>query len=665
MKTFFCILLVSITINISIAQKVNWSYKVEGSVWGAGVPMVSRYKFWKYSGAAEAEDAVGEGLKKSEKSPAVLHYKFIPLKSQQVIIIENFNPGAITKVEIGTSGKNGIKQEIYSAQAKVEAKEYKILNLNFPLTNFEVSDVWISVDYKAVEGVNQIAAVAISDLKEAYSPKINLSTELPFEGEPLNINEDMNGNKAPSSPRVTADGRYIFFNHNNGYEASYFSKLGIDGTCLGVIYSKFNLPIETSTATGLIAIMPDMNSAIISNMDKKPKFYEVYTDKKGKLKKRQILVKGYLNNDDANQNEIMSADGNTFIITQWRPGELDAFHEDLYFSHRLPNGDFSELINMGNVINTDGDEIPCFLSPDNTTLYFSSNGHVGYGDYDIYVTRRLDETWTNWSEPINLGSQINTDEKERYFTITASGDYAYFTKGATIAEKDLYRIKLSKPKAETPIVETVRPKPVILISGKVLDKKTNLPLEAEITFELLSQNKTIGYARSNAETGEYTITLPAGENYSFRAVAEKYITISENMEASQIADFKEIKRDLYLAPIEVGQVIRLNNIFFENGKAELKPESNFELEKLTAFLLDNPKVNIEISGHTDNVGGEQANLKLSDDRAKAVVNYLVSKSIPENRISAKGYGETKFVATNDTDEGKQLNRRVEFVILTK
>ena len=652
-------------VNLSMAQKVHWSYKVEGSVWGAGKPWVYDYRFWKYTAAIEAEDAPGKTQKKSAKSPAILHYQFIPLKTQQVIIVENYNPGAITKVEIGTYGKTGIRKEIYTAEAKAAPKEYRVLNLFCPLTDFEVTDIWISVDYKAIEGVNQIAGVAISDIKEAYSPKINLPAELAFEGDALNINEDISGDVSPSSPKITADGKYIFFNHMNPEETIFFSELGSDGTCLDVKPSIFNLPQGVSTATGLISIMPDKNSVIISNMSKKPIYYELYIDKKNRLKKREINVKGYQNDDRAYQNETVSSDGNTIIITQWRSGDLDVFKEDMYVAHRLPNGDFSELIKMGNTINSIGNDIPCYLSPDNVTLFFSSDGLIGYGNYDIFVSRRLDDTWTNWSEPINIGPQVNTKEKEKYFTITASGEYAYFTKAPSDGQKDIFRIKLAQPKAETPITETIRPKPVVLISGKVLDKKTNLPLEADITFEILSQNQTVGYARSNAITGEYTITLPAGENYSFRAVAEKYITISENIDASQTTEYKEIIRDLYLAPIEVGQIIRLNNIFFETGKAELKPESNFELEKLTAFLLDNSNINIEISGHTDNVGGEQTNLKLSEDRANAVVNYLIKKAIPSNRLIAKGYGETKFVATNDTDEGRQLNRRVEFVILSK
>ena len=337
----FLFLLFSLISTHVTSQNVHWSYKVEGSVWGYGKPLVYTYRFWKYCGAVEVEDAVGEGLKKSEKSPAEIHYQFIPLKTQQVIIIENYNPGAITKVEIGTSGKKGIRQEIYFGTAKAAEKKYRILNLFCPLTDYEVTDVWISVDYKAVEGVNQLAAVAISSLKEAYTPKINITAELPFEGEPLNIDEDIAGDKGPSAPRVSADGKYIFFDHNNGNEGIYCAKLGTDGKCQNVTYSSFNIPVETSTATGLVAIMPDLNSAIVSNMSKKPIYYEVYFDKKSRLKKRQITVKGYSNNEDANQNEIMSADGNTFIITQWRPGDLDAFHEDLYFAHRLPNGDFS------------------------------------------------------------------------------------------------------------------------------------------------------------------------------------------------------------------------------------------------------------------------------------------------------------------------------------
>ena len=361
----------------------------------------------------------------------------------------------------------------------------------------------------------------------------------------------------------------------------------------------------------------------------------------------------------------MSADGNTFITNQWRGADLDDFREDLYVAHRLPNGNFSELTHMGVDLNTTGNETPGFLSPDNVTLYFSSNGLLGYGGYDIYVTRRLDDTWTHWSEPVNLGPKINTDQNERYFTITASGDYAYFTKGKSIIEKDLYRITLSKPKLDQPIANTVRPQPVILIHGKVLDTNTKLPLDAEITYENLATGKTVGYARSNATTGEYTITLPVGTNYAFRAAAENYITISENMDATKITDYGEMERNLYMAPIEVGQVVRINNIFFETGKADLKPESDLELDKLVSFLQSNQKVIIEINGHTDNVGDDASNFKLSENRAKAVVGYLLTKSISTKQISAKGFGETKPLATNDTEEGRQRNRRVEFVILKK
>ena len=221
------------------------------------------------------------------------------------------------------------------------------------------------------------------------------------------------------------------------------------------------------------------------------------------------------------------------------------------------------------------------------------------------------------------------------------------------------------PKLDQPIANTVRPQPVILIHGKVLDTNTKLPLDAEITYENLATGKTVGYARSNATTGEYTITLPVGTNYAFRAAAENYITISENMDPTKITDYGEMERNLYMAPIEVGQVVRINNIFFETGKADLKPESDLELDKLVSFLQSNQKVIIEINGHTDNVGDDASNFKLSENRAKAVVGYLLTKSISTKQISAKGFGETKPLATNDTEEGRQQNRRVEFVILKK
>jgi outer membrane protein OmpA-like peptidoglycan-associated protein len=211
----------------------------------------------------------------------------------------------------------------------------------------------------------------------------------------------------------------------------------------------------------------------------------------------------------------------------------------------------------------------------------------------------------------------------------------------------------------------VRPKPVVLITGRVLDQKTGKPLSAEIVYNLITGGDPIGSAISNEETGEYQIVLPYGKNYRFNAIASGYYAVSENMDLSDLKEYKEIKRDLYLVPIEVGQVVRLNNIFFEFGRAELKQESFNELDRVVTLLTENPSMSIEIAGHTDNVGSDVDNLKLSQDRANAVVAYIVSKGISATRIVSKGYGESIAIADNSTEEGRAVNRRVEFKIINK
>lgn len=222
---------------------------------------------------------------------------------------------------------------------------------------------------------------------------------------------------------------------------------------------------------------------------------------------------------------------------------------------------------------------------------------------------------------------------------------------------------MRQPKKEELKSMTIKPEPVVIIKGKVLDKKTNLPLQAEILYTDLLTGKSMGTASSNGETGDYSIALPIGLYYSYLARSNKYLTVSENVDAREIGETSIIEKNLYLVPLEVGQIIRLNNIFFDFGKATLRPESYIELDEVVNVLKNNSKMEIEMSGHTDNVGSEDANLKLSEDRAKAVKDYIVSKGISENRIISKGYGKSKPITSNDTDEGRQLNRRVEFTIL--
>jgi outer membrane protein OmpA-like peptidoglycan-associated protein len=273
---------------------------------------------------------------------------------------------------------------------------------------------------------------------------------------------------------------------------------------------------------------------------------------------------------------------------------------------------------------------------------------------DMYIARRLDESWTKWTEPQNLGPQINSESWDAYYTVTASGDYAYFVSTEnSVGQGDIYRVKLP---------QALRPRPVVLLSGRVLDAKTHKPVNARIKYELLPSGREVGGALTNPTTGVYKITLPAGFTYGYRAEAPGYVPVSENLDLRSTEHYSEERRDLTLVPLEKGQTIRLNNIFFETAKAELRPESFAELDRVVDLLKSNPTMEIAITGHTDNVGTASMNRELSDARAKSVMSYLIEKGIAKKRLTAKGYGDSKPVASNDTEEGRQENRRVEFTI---
>jgi OmpA-OmpF porin, OOP family len=223
-------------------------------------------------------------------------------------------------------------------------------------------------------------------------------------------------------------------------------------------------------------------------------------------------------------------------------------------------------------------------------------------------------------------------------------------------ESDIVRVKL---------LEREKPDPVVLVSGNVYNKKTLQPLSASLVYETLPDGTVAGNGMSNPGDGAFKMVLPYDKNYSIRATADKFFAISENLNLDSLvkAGYKEIHKDLYLVPIEIGQVVRLNNVFFDFDKWNLRPESYVELDRVVKLLQENPAIEIEMSAHTDSYGSDDYNFKLSDNRARSVMEYILSKGIASTRITSQGYGETKPVVPNDTDENRQLNRRVEFKIL--
>lgn len=362
--------------------------------------------------------------------------------------------------------------------------------------------------------------------------------------------------------------------------------------------------------------------------------------------------------DFYNQSEYismsLSIDRNFLILAVDRDDSYGG--EDLYVCFRNGNT-YTKPLNLGPVVNTSEDDFTPFIAADNTTLYYSTDGYDGYGSADIFITKRLDDSWTNWSIPKNLGPEINTINWDAYYTIPASGEFAYLvSSNNSIGKTDVFMIKQS---------EDAKPNPVALIFGKVINAKTKEPVQAEIVYRLMSSDSVIGKAMSDGQNGQYKIILPYNNAYSFYASKSGFYPISENINISNISEYIDLERDLYLSPIEKGDVIRLNNVFFDFDSAVLKEDSYFELKRLITVLQENPEMIIQIGGHTDSDGSDEYNQRLSQNRVNAIIVYLINNQIDSHRLTAIGYGELKPIATNETEEGKARNRRVEFTIIEK
>jgi len=362
-----------------------------------------------------------------------------------------------------------------------------------------------------------------------------------------------------------------------------------------------------------------------------------------------LRVHDYVNRAD--RNDFFLAPGNRVLVISIMNDE-SLGERDLYVSFLQKDGTWTKPKDLGAPVNSPAADICPFLAPDGVTMYFVSRRDGGYGGYDIYMTRRLDDTWLKWSVPKNLGPDINSPSDQTHLSTDAAGEWAFMAEGQG-SKEDIYEFRLP---------EDMRPVPTAFIRGRAHDPGEN-PVAAGITYERLRDGTGAGEANADQITGKYQVVLPIGEDYGFRAEASGYIAVSDRIDLTKAKPGEVFVRDLLLIPIKPGATIRLNNIFFEFAKAILLPESKVELDRLVGILTRYPKMEIEVAGHTDNVGDDASNLKLSQDRAAAVMKYLLDHGVASARLRSQGYGESAPVAANDTDEHRQLNRRVEFVII--
>jgi len=504
-----------------------------------------------------------------------------------------------------------------------------------------------------------------------------------------NLGKTVNTEYNEIAPIISPDGKTIYFSrvshpqNTNGAKGSqdiWFSELRNDKWTQA---RRLPSPINKEEYNSLYSITPDGNTLLIKGAYKNG-VYETRgfsTSKKtarGWSPPNKIDIPGYSKTSKGQFDcGFLSTDGRVLLMSfsEKKNSKVD----DLYASFKQKDGSWSKPLNLGPEINTEEfTETTPFLAPDGVTVYFSSDRKGGQGSNDIYYSKRIDKSWKRWSRPVNLGPAINTDGYDAYYTISAIGDYAYMVsfKG-TEGKGDVVRYDL-RPKvtpgdtAKAPTVFLPTSDPVAMISGKVIDSKSGKPVEATIIYEDLANGEEVGTATTNPTTGEYKIVLPLGRKYGMRAIASNFIAEGENVDLTDSTSngkaktYREINnKSLKLIPIEEGQIVRLNNIFFATGKSALSNESFPELNRIAITMTENKTLAIELGGHTDNTGSDESNLKLSQDRADAVQEYLIGKGIEPDRVKSKGYGETAPVAKNDTPEGQQRNRRVEFKILKK
>jgi len=611
------------------------------------------------------------------------------IAAQQVTVVENFNPGSITKIELVDT--KGVHHEVYSNPNPGPIPEaFRTLEVRFPAAEYRTLGVVVRMNTAKVEGVNQIDAIGIADVastmvKQAFdAPKgsdVIKSTQ--FDSSLVNLGPNVNTRYVDTHPVISPDGRTLYFARQ-----SFPGNVGGVRDPQDIWYSKLvsgrnkawgpaknmgepsNTPedpngVASVSANGLTALL----IGVYEDGLMEPKGFSMSRRSAGGWSKPvKVPIDDYENKDPEHIDGFLATSGKALLMAVQRSDGLGG--QDLYVSfpkqNELPGMMFdpkkpqnwTKPRNLGPNVNTAGADFAPFLAADDKTLYFASDGRGGYGKSDIFYTKRLDDTWTNWSPPRNMGPVVNSPDFDAYYTVSAAGQDAYLvsSRNGTDGSKDIFRISLAK---------AFQPEVVTMITGRVLDQNTGKPVRAIIHYENLLTGEEIGVTETDPTDGSYTIMLPSGVQYGYRAEAKGYIAENANLDVTAKDKYSEQKQDLFLVPFNVGQTVKMNNIFFQQSKYYLTTSSYPELARLIRIMKDYPTVEIKLGGHTDNQGDPVLNLKLSLDRVNEVKKYLSSHGINGGRITTEGFGDTKPLASNDQEDTRSKNRRVEFTITKK
>jgi OOP family OmpA-OmpF porin len=588
----------------------------------------------------------------------------IPIIPKQILIAESYNPGYISKIYVyDITGKELL---VASFEPSIVSGS-RLLQINSTIVTFPVNavklilipgiDIPIGIDAIGITESDQTIAI------QAPQPG-NIKTGLI----PVRLGNTVNTPYMEIGPLPTPDGKTLYFSRRGDpddmggkrdYEDIWYSNWN-DSTNNWSAAINMGPPLNNKYPNFIASVSPDGNTILLGNtylpsgtmLDGVSMSKRTTTDWSFP---KALYVKDGIDNESRLTDFFLSNSQKILLISAKSSDDTTYGNRDIYVSFLVSDTVWSKPINLGHVINTKGIEMAPFLASDDKTLYYATTGIKGYGGSDIYISRRLDDSWKNWSVPENMGPVINTAGDESYLTMSASGDKVYYTSSSGENNSDIYTLIIPAKQ---------KPQAVTLIKGRVINSKTNEAIpDAKIHFENLISGIEIGIATSNPISGSYQIVLPSGSKYGYLAQKQGFISVHANLDLTKQTEYAEITRDLYLSPIEVGQTITFNNIFFDFDKYVLLKESYLELDRLAKVLKANPTMQIIIAGYTDNIGSASYNDVLGSKRAEAVMNYLVMKSgANKSRITVKSFGKTHPVASNKTIKGRQLNRRVEFTI---
>ncbi|MDI9877848.1 OmpA family protein [Flectobacillus longus] len=584
---------------------------------------------------------------------------------RQVMVSELMPQGSIAQVwAIDALAKEHLLFEISEDASLIPGKD-KLFNVVLPkMTEYKVQAIRLVLRKSALKTSKQIEAIGISNSAQVVNQFVKVASDAPQRVIRENLGKTVNSKNPEFAPVISSDGKTLYYTRNYislfGKEKDqdiWYSTKNNDGT-----WSKaqnLGIPLNTDDNNAVFAVSSDGREVLLMNKYQKdgklaPGISRSKRTPNGWSFPEEVKIDNFYNYSP-NAEFAVSPDGRVMVMSVQRMTTKGK--RDLYVSFKKNNDEWTEPRQMGNILNSIEHDVTPFIAADGKTLYFSSRGFSGFGDNDIFKSTRLDETWLNWSEPQNLGEGINTPNWDGFFTIPASGEYAYMcTYEGNAQKEDIFRLLLPEDK---------QPDPVWVLMGEILSTTDQKAVECDVEWYTNKNYKKKNVTHFNPSLGLFKIILPLHQQYEIVPVKKGYLTITDYFDLTNENEFKEIKKNFFLLPLEVGNKGVLNSLTFNQGKADLHEAALRDLDRIAQAMKEIPTLEILFEGHTDNQGDFQLNLQLSEDRVRNAKKYLISQGIQAERIQTKGWGQTRAIASNATEERRKLNRRVEFTIIKK